>query len=294
MTELLTHTCAQCGMVVQFNPSGAGLLFKCPGCGAKGELPAPRPEDVIVQQQLDEVARQQKKDRQKRQRWRKIRRGLTVLGFSALVDLAAVSIGLLAFAHSWLSWLYDWPLGGASAAVAGSIALALGVANGAALVGYRLAGAGTRSTPLQPWLLAALAAGVGRSLGCLVGGMVLILFGETHGGWGLRVGVLLSGVGLAAQWVAQIVFLRAVARALSCTWLMRSASNLLFLVGGTFFAGGVLVLWRPLASAGTTSGEDWILRLLFASAGLLVTISTWFCFAWSLRIVHAVRNAIEK
>jgi hypothetical protein len=292
--ETLTHSCPQCGTLLQYRAASEELPFQCPACGAEDLLPRlPRPEDAILQEQLEDIARRQKQAKSERKQWQRVRLGLGVLCVCGWPAFMVLSVGLLGFVDHWLGRLWAWSNARPDAEFLAIIGLALALFDVLSLAGYRYCLQGPPSAGLRPWIRVTLAVAALRNLACVGSGVLVLAFGLAPAAPGPRLVVAAAGGLFLAQWVAQMLLVRAVAHALHCAWLMRRIHNWLFLLLGNLVVGGIVWLAWPAQGPAPSAGLDWLGATLWSVFGLAATALAWLCCAWQLRILHVVRSVTK-
>jgi hypothetical protein len=291
--QLLTHPCAECGTLLQYRAASGEMPYKCPICGREAFLPpTPRPEDEIVKKQLDAAAAALEKVRKVRKRWRRMRRGLTVLCFCAAASLLVVSVGLVGYIHIWLSGLWAWPDSGSGAGFLAVIGLLLGLIDLVSYFAYPFFRQAPRSAGLRPLIKANVAFGVLRNLACLGNGLAVLAFGLAPGTAGARIALVLAGVLFLVQWTLQGLLLRALAHAKCSAYLLRKLHDFLFLLGCNVLVGAVMLASWPKGGP-PPAITDWPVTMMASFLGLMSAILTWLCFASYLRITLALRMLID-
>jgi hypothetical protein len=291
--QLLTHTCPQCGTVLQYREAAAELPFRCPSCGREDLLPpGPPTEQPIVRDELEEAVEREKKAGRERKRWRRVRLSLTVLYCAGWADLVVVSGGLLAFLHVWFAGLLGGPGAGTGPGALGVIGLLLGGIDLLALAGLWFCRQGPRSAGLQPWLAAQVAVAVPRHLSCFGGSVLLLFLGLPPWPSVPRVLVAVGGVLFLLQMMLQVLLLRAVAHALCCSWLLRRLHNWLFFLATVAGVAAIMLALWP-ANTAPPEGSEWLGVVALGGFGLMTAALTWLLVAWRVWLLYLTRLVIE-
>jgi hypothetical protein len=296
--ETITFPCPSCQQQLQFAAQSAGLLFRCPACGATGTLPEPVKDDLELEPKLLRVARKARK-----KAWRRVRWGLLLIVMSWGVVTLVVTLVVLALLIQFLGILFDreGTEAGPGPAMFGSLGLVLFLAEFPALAGYALCLAAPADAGVRGWAWTALGVACPRNLLCLIAS--ILAFTSSPASPALQAFTTLAVCFFLVEWLASALLARAVAHAHFATWLLRNLWNGMFLAAGTLLGWlvlGLMVLGvtRSLGTAGRAAellgGELFLARVAVGCGGGALCVLLWVSVAWHLRSLFRVWGLIEN